>query len=759
VYRFSDGTPIISSVDIVSTYTVRFNLNRPFAGLEALLCFTGSAILSPSSTPATEFLDPLTDDLIGTGPFELYNYINNVGVSFVAYQDYWNDPAVFDDLWYLFIDDIALRTEALLNGYIDFLARPDYLRLSDFETNPDFTVLNTPSVMTSFLNINNQEIDIVFRQAIAYAFDYDFIIAMYSDAIRSESILAEGMLYSDWSSDHPTFDIIAARVILVSAGVVYLDPTDDNAWTNLVDSGFPIATFNFTYNIGNIVREEMYNMLRDNLRLIGIELIEVPLSWGDFIQLLIFEPHKLELCNLAWVPDFNDPYAMLNDLLTSDGTFNFPLVDDPYLQNLIDQGTAEVDPVIRQSIYSELQRYFMEELLPVIPILNSILYFVHASNFEEFHWNAFEKIWFYSVTPDGEPPVWQPEPTNQAIELGEHLLYQVSAIDDSGIDHYWISDTVNFAVDSNGFITTTTLLDIGVYELEIRAYDPYDNYCTKTIQITVQDTTAPSIPPEYDTIPSEITIIYTRSSQILGSIIVMDPSQIVAVVLDHYSPTGSNNGFVFETYPQDYLNNIIVKTTSSLGIGRHELTLQVYDGHGNILSKQFNVTVFRALNLKLSGELDYLEREQVHIAVGAVLVDAETNMEVDSSWISDMGVLIRVIIWNPAGDKVSLSRARRTFNHITGGVFRWQSHKTIEQLDHKFYKGVYLVTAKVLFNTNEDPALYYYHINIDEIEFHIDPPGGQELDLGIVAAFTGFGGLILLTILLIFFKKRKNYIK
>ena len=261
VYRFTDGTPIISSVDIVSTYTVRFNLNRPFAGLEALLCFTGSAIISPSSTPATDFLDPLTDDLVGTGPFELNNYINNVGVSFVAYQDYWNGPAVFDDLWYLFIDDMALRTEALLNGYIDFLARPDYSRLSDFETNPDFTVLNTPGATTNFLNINNQEVNTVFRLAIAHAFDYDFIISMYPDAIRSESILAEGMLYSDWSSDNPMFDIIAARVILVSAGVIHLDPTDDTAWTNLVDLGIPIATFNFTYNIGNMVREEMFNML------------------------------------------------------------------------------------------------------------------------------------------------------------------------------------------------------------------------------------------------------------------------------------------------------------------------------------------------------------------------------------------------------------------------------------------------------------------------------------------------------------------
>ncbi|GAH28932.1 unnamed protein product, partial [marine sediment metagenome] len=159
VYRFLDGTPIISSVDIVTTYSVRFNLNGPFAGLEALLCFTGSAILREDPEFETKFLDPSVDVLVGTGPFELNTYIQGVGVSFVAYQNYWDGPANFDDLWYLFIDDTMLRTEALINGYIDFLERPDYSRLSDLETNPDFTVLNTPGAQVNYLNINNPKID------------------------------------------------------------------------------------------------------------------------------------------------------------------------------------------------------------------------------------------------------------------------------------------------------------------------------------------------------------------------------------------------------------------------------------------------------------------------------------------------------------------------------------------------------------------------------------------------------------------------
>ena len=41
------------------------------------------------------------------------------------------------------------------------------------------------------------------------------------------------------------------------------------------------------------------------------------------------------------------------------------------------------------------------------------------------------------------------------------------------------------------------MLNVGVYWLEVRAYDPYDNYCTATFKIIVQapeESTSPAIP-------------------------------------------------------------------------------------------------------------------------------------------------------------------------------------------------------------------------------------------------------------------------
>jgi hypothetical protein len=82
-------------------------------------------------------------------------------------------------------------------------------------------------------------------------------------------------------------------------------------------------------------------------------------------------------------------------------------------------------------------------------------------------------------------PGWDETPSNQVIAFGTPFYYDVNASDVSGIASYWINDTVNFAIDSEGRITDVTSLAVGEYGLEIRAYDPYGLYSSASIKITV----------------------------------------------------------------------------------------------------------------------------------------------------------------------------------------------------------------------------------------------------------------------------------
>lgn len=94
---------------------------------------------------------------------------------------------------------------------------------------------------------------------------------------------------------------------------------------------------------------------------------------------------------------------------------------------------------------------------------------------------------------DTQAPEWAYQPGNQQIPYGDAFSYPVSAIDLSGIDYYWIDDTINFAIDGSGTITNLVILDCGTYDLEIRAYDIYGHYCEAVIVISIIDGTLPSI--------------------------------------------------------------------------------------------------------------------------------------------------------------------------------------------------------------------------------------------------------------------------
>lgn len=92
--------------------------------------------------------------------------------------------------------------------------------------------------------------------------------------------------------------------------------------------------------------------------------------------------------------------------------------------------------------------------------------------------------WSFTVLEDS--PTWDVLPTDQIIEYGDNFSYDLDASDTSGINNWWINDTVNFAIDSEGLITNIVSLSGGVYWLEVRAYDAYSHYCSAIFKVTVE---------------------------------------------------------------------------------------------------------------------------------------------------------------------------------------------------------------------------------------------------------------------------------
>ena len=92
---------------------------------------------------------------------------------------------------------------------------------------------------------------------------------------------------------------------------------------------------------------------------------------------------------------------------------------------------------------------------------------------------------------DTTTPTWIIVPQNQILESGTPLDYQLQAIDLSGVTQWYINDTIHFAIDDTGRLTSITTLTPGIYGLNVTASDPYSNAISATFRITVQESTPP----------------------------------------------------------------------------------------------------------------------------------------------------------------------------------------------------------------------------------------------------------------------------
>jgi hypothetical protein len=178
----------------------------------------------------------------------------------------------------------------------------------------------------------------------------------------------------------------------------------------------------------------------------------------------------------------------------------------------------------------------------------------------------------WSFTTYSDSPTWDEIPTDQIIEFSNGLSYDVNASDSSGIDHWWINDTINFNIDANGLIINAVAFSVGVYWLEVRAYDPFGYYCTTTIMINVSDTIAPT----WDQIPIDQIIEF-------GDDLNYDLNASDISGIDHW---WINNTINFNIDP-----NGVISNASALTIGVYFLEVRVYDPYGNYYSSTIKITV------------------------------------------------------------------------------------------------------------------------------------------------------------------------
>jgi len=85
-------------------------------------------------------------------------------------------------------------------------------------------------------------------------------------------------------------------------------------------------------------------------------------------------------------------------------------------------------------------------------------------------------------------------PSYIMITVGDAVSQQFSAEDPSGIGSWAVNDTVNFAIDSSGLLTSITDLPVGEYTVRITVSDTYGHSAFHDVTITVNAATVGGLP-------------------------------------------------------------------------------------------------------------------------------------------------------------------------------------------------------------------------------------------------------------------------
>ncbi len=405
LYVLPTGEDIVASVDVVDDYTVKFTLNDGYAPFLGLLCFTASYIMSPTSTPEDEVIDTATGDLVGTGPFIYDSYESEIEVTMSPNPDYWGGAPAVDSLIISVITDSDARNSALLTGDVNYLSAPDTQFYDVIRQDANTNLIEGPPSMTiQYLGFNNKQIPQPMRKALSYALDYDYVIAevMDAEAIRMRSHLPRDMLYADWESyDLAVFDLTIARQTLIDSGLYEDLPAvdDDAAWEDLAVNN-PVATYNYTYNVGNRVREDMLIVCQDNFAEIGVKVTDAGMTWSEFIsrgyELGGLHRDMLQLFFIGWIPDYNDPSTYTNPLFTNKAiASNMAQVDNDELQTLMEAALGELDPVQRAAMYGEIQQILIEEIYPWAYCYVAKDYDAMSANVRGYKLNPFYRVFRY----------------------------------------------------------------------------------------------------------------------------------------------------------------------------------------------------------------------------------------------------------------------------------------------------------------------------------------------------------------------------
>jgi len=358
---------LISSVEKVDDYTVKFVLNHPEAPMVSDLAMDFASILSAEY--ADQMLAAGTPEMlnqapIGTGPFKFVAYQKDAVVRYAANADYWKGASPIDNLVFAITTDASVRFQKLKAGECQIMAYPNPADIAAMKADAGITMMEQEGLNVGYLAYNTQVAPFdnpAVRRALNMAIDKQAIIDVVFQG--SGQIAKNPLPPTIWSYNNAVvddvYDPVAAKAALEAAGVSGLSM---EIWAMPVQRPY------------NPNARRMAELMQSDFAKVGVDVKIVSYEWGEYLS-RSKEIDRAGAVLLGWTGDNGDPDNFLAVLLGCDGVGGSNRAQwchQPF-EDLIQKAKTTSDVAERTRLYEQAQVIFKEQA-PWATIAHSVVY-------------------------------------------------------------------------------------------------------------------------------------------------------------------------------------------------------------------------------------------------------------------------------------------------------------------------------------------------------------------------------------------------
>lgn len=362
------GDSIVTNIEKVDDYTVKFTLSEPLAPILANMAMPMFSIASPAAIEkyGTDYGTPDVG-YVCTGPYKFDEWVTGDHITLSRFGDYWGEiPGNVDTIIIRTIPDNSARFLALQSGEIDAMEQANIEDLKTAENSEDVYVLTRPALNTAYLAFNYkiQEFnDVKVRKAIAAAIDKQAIVdAFYGGYGEVANNFLPPLV---WGHNDDV------------KGVQY-DPEEAKAL--LSEAGFPDGLKEVTLEDGSKIPLKLYYMpivrfyypdpeaiataMAAQLAAVGIDVkLELAGDWATYLDMRR-NGELVGLYQLGWGGDNGDPdnflgyfFANAAEPKASEGFYS-----NPELAALLVKARSTVDKEERTKLYQQAEEMLYEDV-------------------------------------------------------------------------------------------------------------------------------------------------------------------------------------------------------------------------------------------------------------------------------------------------------------------------------------------------------------------------------------------------------------